>query len=101
MKRFLSIGLLALALGFSPKANAASCAAAQRVQETYWRDRNTGHPAAAAELMRDNEWAFAANAGRRRIAFSNAVPYTAYRPYGVFATVTTTGIAIGTIGLVG
>lgn len=86
MKRFLSIGLLALALGFSPKANAASCAAAQRVQETYWRDRNTGHPAAAAELMRDNEWAFRGEcSGGYEWPLVNAVPYTAYGPYGVYS----------------
>src|SRR5208282_1486538 len=58
MKRLLSIGLLALLLGFSPRANARSCAGAQGIQNIYWRDRNTGHPAAAAKVMSENEWAF-------------------------------------------
>jgi len=34
------------------------CANAQRVMNTYYRDRNTGHPAAAYDLLRQNQWAF-------------------------------------------
>jgi hypothetical protein len=33
------------------------CGAAQRVMNTYYRDRNTGHPAAAYDLLRQNQWA--------------------------------------------
>lgn len=35
-----------------------SCWNAQRVMNAYWRDRNTGHPAAAYDLLRQNQWAF-------------------------------------------
>jgi hypothetical protein len=33
------------------------CGGAQRVMRTYARDRATGHPAAAADLLRQNQWA--------------------------------------------
>jgi hypothetical protein len=33
------------------------CGAAQRIMNTYYRDRNTGHPAAAYDLLRQNQWA--------------------------------------------
>jgi hypothetical protein len=33
------------------------CGAAQRVMNTYYRDRNTGHPAAAYDVLRQNQWA--------------------------------------------
>ncbi len=33
------------------------CGSAQRVMRTYSRDRATGHPAAAADLLRQNQWA--------------------------------------------
>jgi GNAT superfamily N-acetyltransferase len=33
------------------------CAQAQRVMRTYQRDRATGHPAAAADVLRQNQWA--------------------------------------------
>lgn len=35
-----------------------NCWRAQRIVNTYWRDRNMGHPAAASDLLRQNEWAF-------------------------------------------
>ncbi|MGB8412455.1 MAG: hypothetical protein WCE23_06480 [Candidatus Binatus sp.] len=34
------------------------CRAAQSVVENYYKDRNTGHPAAAADLLAQNQWAF-------------------------------------------
>lgn len=34
------------------------CGSAQRVMNTYYRDRNTGHPAAAYDLLAQNRWAF-------------------------------------------
>ena len=34
------------------------CRAAQSVVNNYYRDRNTGHPAAAADLLARNQWAF-------------------------------------------
>lgn len=34
------------------------CGAAQRVVNNYYRDRNTGHPAAAYDLLAQNRWAF-------------------------------------------
>ena len=36
----------------------SSCRAAQSIVNNYYRDRNTGHPAAAAELLARNQWAF-------------------------------------------
>ena len=33
------------------------CGGAQRVMRTYQRDRATGHPAAAYDLLRQNQWA--------------------------------------------
>ncbi len=35
-----------------------NCAGAQRITNTYNRDRNTGHSAAAYDLLRQNQWAF-------------------------------------------
>src|ERR1017187_9471858 len=35
-----------------------NCASAQRIMNTYYRDRNTGHRAAANDLLRQNQWAF-------------------------------------------
>lgn len=35
-----------------------NCVNARRVVNTYYRDRNTGHPAAAYDLLRQNQWAF-------------------------------------------
>jgi hypothetical protein len=34
------------------------CGSASRVMNTYYRDRNTGHPAAAYDLLAQNRWAF-------------------------------------------
>jgi hypothetical protein len=39
-------------------AGGNSCRAAQSLVTNYWRDRNTGHPAAAASILRQNQWAF-------------------------------------------
>jgi hypothetical protein len=36
----------------------SSCRAAQSIVNNYYRDRNSGHPAAAAELLARNQWAF-------------------------------------------
>jgi hypothetical protein len=33
------------------------CRGAQSVMTNYYKDRNTGHPAAAADLLRQNQWA--------------------------------------------
>jgi len=35
-----------------------NCGKAQRIVNTYYRDRNTGHPAAANDVLRQNRWAF-------------------------------------------
>jgi hypothetical protein len=35
-----------------------NCGVAQRVVNQYYRDRNNGHPAAAYDLLRQNQWAF-------------------------------------------
>ena len=32
---------------------------------TYYRDRNTGHPAAAYDLLRQNQWAFRSGCASR------------------------------------
>jgi hypothetical protein len=39
------------------------CAQAQQVMRTYERDRATGHPAAAADLLRQNQWALRSGCG--------------------------------------
>jgi hypothetical protein len=63
-----------------------SCAEARRIQNVYWQDRNTGHPAAAADLMRENEWAFrGACGGGYEWPLVTSVPYTPYAPYGVYS----------------
>lgn len=36
----------------------SGCGSAQRVMNTYYRDRNSGHPAAAYDLLAQNRWAF-------------------------------------------
>jgi hypothetical protein len=38
-------------------AGGNGCSGAQRIMNTYYRDRNNGHPAAAASLLRQNQWA--------------------------------------------
>jgi hypothetical protein len=40
-----------------------NCASAQRIMNTYYRDRNTGHRAAANDLLRQNQWAFRSGCG--------------------------------------
>ncbi len=55
--------LLVLIGGLSMQAYGASCAAARSVRINYWKDLNTGHPAAAADLKRQNEWAFRGECG--------------------------------------
>jgi hypothetical protein len=39
-------------------ARRGPCRRAQSVVNNYYRDRNTGHPAAAFDLLRQNRWAF-------------------------------------------
>ena len=43
--------------GYGP-AYADPCRHARGVIINYYRDRNTGHPAAAYDLLRNNQWAF-------------------------------------------
>lgn len=52
------------------------CRAADSVLYNYYRDRNTGHPAAAFDLLAHNQWAFHSGCG--------APPYTGPM-YGGFA----------------
>ena len=40
-----------------------NCARAQRIINDYYRDRNTGHPAAASDLLARNQWAFHSGCG--------------------------------------
>src|ERR1019366_5453263 len=40
-----------------------NCASAQRIMNNYYRDRNTGHRAAANDLLRQNQWAFRSGCG--------------------------------------
>jgi Ni/Co efflux regulator RcnB len=66
------------------------CANAQRIENTYYRDRNTGHPAAAYDLLAQNRWAFRSNcAGAAPVgggllsglgAFGGSPGYSNYRP---------------------
>jgi len=60
------------------------CGSAQRVMNTYNRDRNTGHPAAAYDLLARNRWAFNSGcAGAAPVGgglFGGGVP--AYSNYG-------------------
>jgi hypothetical protein len=44
-------------------AGASSCRQAQSIMYNYYHDRNTGHPAAAAELLARNQWAFRSGCG--------------------------------------
>lgn len=39
-------------------AGGSACRQAQSIMYNYYRDRNTGHPAAAADLLAQNQWAF-------------------------------------------
>ena len=41
----------------------SGCGAARRVMNTYYRDRNSGHPAAAYDLLAQNRWAFRSGCG--------------------------------------
>jgi hypothetical protein len=40
-----------------------SCAQARRVMTVYQQDRYRGHPAAAADILRQNQWAFRSGCG--------------------------------------
>ena len=40
-----------------------SCWNARHIVNAYWHDRNTGHPAAAYDLFRNNQWAFHSGCG--------------------------------------
>jgi len=55
--------LFVLAGGLTMQAYGASCEQARRIRNVYWNDLNTGHPAAAADLRRQNEWAFRGTCG--------------------------------------
>jgi Ni/Co efflux regulator RcnB len=65
-----------------------NCLNAQRVMNTYWRDRNTGHPAAAYDLLRQNQWAFhsgcasGAPVGNRLLGGFTGYGTPAYGNYG-------------------
>ena len=63
--RFLFVVELVLVVagGFTMEAYGASCREAHRIRTVYWNDLNTGHPAAAADMKRQNEWAFRGNCG--------------------------------------
>src|SRR6266851_4524548 len=77
-------------------AGGSSCTRAQRIVNVYQRDRYTGHPAAAADLLRQNRWAFSgacggvAQTGGLFSGFSGAPAYNNYggnkggygQPYG-------------------
>ena len=39
-------------------AGGNGCRKAQSIVTNYYKDRNTGHPAAAADILRNNQWAF-------------------------------------------
>jgi hypothetical protein len=43
--------------GYAGGNGGNGCGAAQRIMNSYYRDRNTGHPAAAYDLLRQNQWA--------------------------------------------
>lgn len=66
-----------------------SCAHARQIVTTYQRDRYTGHPAAAADVLRQNQWAFrsgcgggvAPYAGGLFSGFGGAPAYTNYGGY--------------------
>ena len=49
--------------GYGGYGGGAGCGGAQRVMRTYARDRATGHPAAAADLLRQNQWAMHSGCG--------------------------------------
>ncbi|MGA9725644.1 MAG: hypothetical protein WBQ86_24545, partial [Candidatus Binatus sp.] len=66
------------------------CGRAQSVMNQYYRDRNYGHPAAANDLLRQNQWAFRSGcAGGAPVGggfgglgglFGGAPAYNNYRP---------------------
>ena len=58
--------------GYGGGGGGQGCNRAERIMRTYQRDRATGHPAAAADLLRQNQWAF-------RSGCAGATPY-ARRP---------------------
>ena len=67
-------------------AGGAPCGQARGIVNTYYHDRNTGHPAAAAYVLAHNQWAFrsgcggaAPNAGGQ---FGGAGRAPAYNNYG-------------------
>jgi Ni/Co efflux regulator RcnB len=53
----------AYAGGYGGYAGGNGCGNAARVINTYDRDRNTGHPAAAYDLLAQNRWAFRSGCG--------------------------------------
>ena len=64
LRFLLVVGLLfVLAGGLTMQAYGASCEQAWHIRKVYWNDLNTGHPGAAADLKRQNEWAFRGTCG--------------------------------------
>jgi hypothetical protein len=67
------------------------CGRAQSVMNQYYRDRNYGHPAAANDLLRQNQWAFRSGCAAAPVGggfgglgglFGGAPAYNNYRGYG-------------------
>ena len=70
-------------------AGAGACSRAQSVMNVYSRDRGTGHPAAAADVLAQNQWAFrsgcggaAPYAGAPLRGFGGGPAYNNYGGYG-------------------
>lgn len=60
-----------------------NCWKARHIVSTYWRDRNTGHPAAAYDLFRQNQWAFRSGCGVGPAPYNNVYSGYGYGlPYG-------------------
>ena len=49
--------------GYAGYAGNGSCAAARHFMIVYQQDRATGHPAAAADVLRNHQWAFRSGCG--------------------------------------
>jgi hypothetical protein len=59
-----------------------SCAQARSIMSTYESDRYRGHPAAAADVLRQNEWAFRSGCGSPASAAMGPGLFSGFRGFG-------------------
>ena len=67
--------------GYAGYGGGGSCAQARSIMSTYENDRYKGHPAAAADVLRQNQWAFRSGCGSPNTGFGG---FGGGAPFGGF-----------------